>query len=127
MRNLSFLFSAIKGGYLYRKNLIKLKSNLFFINILILLYNEGYINGFFVENQTVTIFLKYYYNKPLLISFKNISKTSHRQYYQIKKINKIFKNGLSDTLIISSNQGLLTSKESIFNSIGGELLCIISN
>lgn len=126
MRNLGWLFSTIKGGYLYKKPLVKVPLNKFYCIILNLLYKEGYINGFFLDipHYKIIIFLKYFVNKPLLGNVNKISIPSYRNYKSYVKIKKMLNSG--ENLVLSSSHGLLITKQLFFFKMGGEVLFIIS-
>lgn len=125
MKNLGFLFSIVKNGYLQKKYSVTVPSNRLFIKILILLYKEGYINGFFFDTNKnkLKIYLKYTLNKPVLDGILKISKSSSRQYKTFLDLSKMLDKG--HFFIVSTNQGLYRPREIIFNEIGGEVLFLL--
>ncbi len=68
--------------------------------------------------------IKYDKRTPRLIDVVLISKPSLRKYVSSKNIQNIEKRG-KKTLIISTNQGIITGKEAIKKGIGGEVLFAI--
>lgn len=127
MRNLGFLFSVIKSGYLYKKRNVELPCNKLFLHVLNLLYKEGFLYGFFynVKTNRVKIFLKYYNNRPLLGNIIKISIPSYRRYFSYKNLKKNLSS--CEILVLSSTKGLATTRDLLFGSkLGGEVLFIIS-
>ena len=126
MRNLGWFFSTIKGGYLYKKPIVLVPLNKFYCIILKLFYNEGYINGYFINlsKKQIIIFLKYFVNKPVLGNVNKISIPSYRNYKSYKKVIKLLNSG--ENLVLSSSHGIFITKQLFFYKTGGEVLFIIS-
>lgn len=61
--------------------------------------------------------------KPLLIEVKRISKPGRRVYVKAKDVS-VLKRGLG-TVIISSQEGLITGDEALKKNLGGEVVCKI--
>lgn len=92
-----------------------------------LLWNEGFIAGYKISQNTenLEIFLKYTKNgKPAINSLKFLSKPSQRIYYSSKQIWKL--DSSKTFIIFSTNRGLKSINECKKNKIGGEPLIVIS-
>ena len=59
------------------------------LNILICLYNEGYIAGFFVKNSNIVISLKYRGDKPVFNKLVRLSKRSKRRFVTKKEVERL--------------------------------------
>ena len=93
-----------------------------------ILLDEGFINGFNVEEDNkqgiLTIDLKYTENGEKVISgLRRISKPGLRVYVKANEVPKVL-NGLG-TAIISTSKGLLTDKAARSENIGGEVICYV--
>ena len=93
-----------------------------------ILLDEGFINGFDVEEDNkqgiLTIDLKYTENGEKVISgLRRISKPGLRVYVKANEVPKVL-NGLG-TAIISTSKGLLTDKAARSENIGGEVICYV--
>ena len=117
------MFASIQNGQLANKSFILQKKTKLCSSILNLLWDEGYILGYKIEEKYFKIFLRYKNNNPVISSFKSISKPGNRLYYTCKQLWKI--NSTKGLLIISTNKGLLTLNECKKQNLGGEPLLII--
>lgn len=97
------------------------------LQVLKILYNEGYIRGFSLKNTkplTIEVFLKYTaIGIPVINKIQRISKPSRKFYIKIKPLWNL-KSGLG-IFIISTPQGLMTDTDAKFLNHGGEILCSI--
>ena len=88
------------------------------------LKKEGFLES--VKEETVEgkrfliVNLRYQRRKPVITDVKFISKPSLRTYIGADEVNK--KQGRAETAIISTNVGILTGREAVKKSVGGELL-----
>jgi small subunit ribosomal protein S8 len=91
------------------------------------LKGEGYISNYSVEKdgpkETLTIKLKYYKDRPVIEGLKRVSKPSCRVYCGSSDIPKV-RNGLG-TVILSTPQGVISSRTAVKSNIGGEILCFV--
>lgn len=93
-----------------------------------ILQEEGFINGFKVnENKvqdTLTLTLKYGPKKERVITgLKRISKPGLRVYAKVNEIPRVL-NGLG-IAVISTPQGVITDKQAREKQVGGEVLAYI--
>ena len=94
------------------------------VEIAKILENEGFIEGFNVKDNTLTLTLKYAENKERVITgLKKISKPGLRVYARASEIPKVL-NGLG-IAIISTPKGVMTDKLARKNNVGGEVIAYI--
>ena len=89
-----------------------------------ILDTEGFINGYKVVENTLTLNLKYGQNKERVITgLKRISKPGLRVYAGADEIPHVL-NGLG-IAIISTPKGIMTDKLARKNNVGGEVIAYI--
>jgi small subunit ribosomal protein S8 len=93
-----------------------------------ILQQEGYINGFSVDEQPgrpgrrLTIQMKYTSDRRRTISgLKRVSRPGLRVYTKADGVPRVL--GGMGIAILSTNQGLLTDREARERKVGGEVLC----
>jgi len=94
--------------------------------ILRILKREGYISDYKVEEKAgkknIRILLSYNQKfKPSITGLNRVSKPGRRLYSTAEKLPVVL--GGMGTLIISTNKGLVTSKEAREQKLGGEIIC----
>ena len=93
-----------------------------------LLKEEGYIRDYHVEKgeafDTLVIDLKFGRNRERVISgLKRISKPGRRIYARKDRLPRVL--GGMGTAILSTSNGLMTSRTAEERGIGGEVVCFI--
>ena len=89
-----------------------------------ILDTEGFITGYKVVENTLTLTLKYGQNKERVITgLKRISKPGLRVYAGAEEIPHVL-NGLG-IAIISTPKGVMTDKLARKNNVGGEVIAYI--
>jgi small subunit ribosomal protein S8 len=91
-----------------------------------ILKEEGYISDFRVQKgesfDTLVIELKFGRNRERIITdLKRISKPGRRVYAGRDRLPKVL--GGMGTAILSTSQGLVTSKTAAERGVGGEVIC----
>jgi ribosomal protein S8 len=129
MKLLHNLLSNIQTGLIIRRKEIDVPRTLLNLEVLNLLYTEGFINGFSISTNKPNcfkVFLKYVNEKSVIKQLKIVSTASRRVYVTHKKLRTdlVFK-GLF--VISSSENGLVLSdnvmkNSEITNKAGGEVL-----
>jgi len=126
------LLLKLKNASLARKEIVTIKYNKLCLDLLKLLYIEGFIQSFniqtinspFLKKQLqISITLRYFYNKPIFKNLKIVSKPSYVKYLKLKDLCKIVDK--KSVLFLSTNKGLLTSLDCKKHQIGGTLLFIV--
>jgi|JI7StandDraft_1071085.scaffolds.fasta_scaffold83929_4 ribosomal protein S8 len=124
MRNLCFLFSCIKIGYISRKSYVSLRGNKIYISTLNILYVKGYIRGFYLDPNlgTIFIFLKYYKNAPLLFNVFDILKPTFQINVTLVLLKKYLNSNINLPMFLSTSRGILDFQDSLLINTGGKLL-----
>jgi small subunit ribosomal protein S8 len=91
-----------------------------------ILKEEGYISDFRVQKgesfDTLVIELKFGRNRERIITdLKRVSKPGRRVYAGHDRLPKVL--GGMGTAILSTSQGLVTSKTAAERGVGGEVIC----
>ena len=92
-------------------------------SIAAILKQEGYVDDVTVEDEAITIALKYHKGKPAISGLKRVSKPGRRMYVGSSQIPRV-QNGLG-ICILSTSSGLLEGQAANEKKVGGELLCEI--
>lgn len=122
--NLKILI-RLKNASMARKEKIILKNpTTFVIHVLAILYNEGLIQSFIFDEvtSTVTVFLRYSYNKDIFKNLKIFSKATTLSYFTYSDICKLSNKRF--LLVFSTTKGFLTGLECKKQRLGGKL-CFI--
>lgn len=114
----------IKNGQIARKEYILQPKNKLCLKILPIIYKEGYIKHYSMEDQkNIKIWLKYSNNLPVVKKFSLFFAKKKPIFLSLQKICKI--DSSLRLLILSTTKGFLSAKLSKKNKIGGKLICII--
>lgn len=117
-------FSRIKNAQLAQNLETTILYSKFMLDIIVVLRNEGYIRGFTLDAGKIKIFLKYLNRKPTFRNINIISKPSRRVYYSMANLLK--KTTQTGTFLVSTPQGLFSSRDAIKRNLGGEVVCYIN-
>jgi small subunit ribosomal protein S8 len=120
--NLSLMLSILINGSISYKSTVQVPSTKVNLQIINLLYLEGFIRGFSNNSRRVNVFLKYNeFLKPVIKHIKIISKSGRRVFISRKTLSKLPIN--KGTFFISTNHGLITSNTALNKlKIGGEVV-----
>jgi small subunit ribosomal protein S8 len=93
------------------------------------LQDEGYIDGFTVEDlpenhRNLTVNLKYFDGKPVIETIQRVSKPGLRIYKRKDEIPQVL--GGLGVAIISTSKGLMSDRAARSAGVGGEVLCVVS-
>jgi small subunit ribosomal protein S8 len=119
------MVANLKNGQMAKKSFVVVNKNKNCEAVLNILWDEGFILGYCVLNETkLKVFLKYQANnKPVLSSVRLISQPSLPVYYSVKQLWKITENG--KLLLMSTDLGLFSSDYCKVIKRGGEPLLIL--
>ncbi len=97
--------------------------------ILKVLQDEGYIDGFSVEDlgngkEGLTVELRYHDGRPVIDALKRISKPGCRVYRGKDELPTVF--GGLGVAIVSTSDGLMSDREARAKGRGGEVICVVS-
>lgn len=93
------------------------------------LQNEGYIDGFSVEEldgnkRQLTVSLKYFEGRPVIDEIRRVSRPGLRVYRGKDELPSIL--GGLGVAIVSTSEGVMSDREARKKGFGGEVLCVIS-
>ena len=123
------MLTRIRNANIRKHETVDVPSSKMKLAIADILVNEGYVEKYeLVENgkyKDIRLTLKYTPDKSqrIITGLKRISKPGLRVYAGKEDMPKVL--GGLGTAIVSTNEGVLTDKESRKRGIGGEVLCFI--
>ena len=124
---LSDMLTRIRNSQLAGHAVVRMPESKLKIAVAGVLKQEGYISEFKKEDSAskdnLTIDLKYYNGKPVIVEIKRISRPGLRQYVNSKNLPKV-KGGLG-TAVISTSKGVMTDRAAKSAGVGGEVLCTV--
>lgn len=120
---LSQAISNIKVAYVNKHDYAFVPRSNLILSCLDRLYKLGYINQFkLVSNYKVVVFLKYHNQGPVVRDLKLVSKQSRRQFYKVIHLRNRIGTNYQGFLLLSTDSGIMTDQECIFENKGGEPL-----
>ena len=118
------MLTRIRNANQMRNKEVAMPTSKMKVEIAKLLDSEGFIAGYTVKDNTLTLTLKYGQNKERVITgLKRISKPGLRVYVGADEIPYVL-NGLG-IAIISTPKGVMTDKLARKNNVGGEVIAYI--
>ena len=97
-------------------------------NIAKVLYEEGYINAFRVEEldnkSHIVIELKYFEGKPVIEKIDRVSRPGLRIYRSQNDLPKVM--GGLGIAVVSTSKGIMSDRQAKQDGYGGEVLCVVS-
>ncbi|MBO4314157.1 MAG: 30S ribosomal protein S8 [Desulfovibrio sp.] len=88
-----------------------------------ILKQEGYVEDVAINDNMITLTLKYRQGRPAISGLKRISTPGRRVYVNSRQIPRV-QNGLG-ICILSTSSGVLDGMTATEKKVGGELLCEI--
>ena len=118
------MLTRIRNANQMRNKEVAMPTSKMKVEIAKLLDSEGFIAGYTVKDNTLTLTLKYGQNKERVITgLKRISKPGLRVYAGADEIPYVL-NGLG-IAIISTPKGVMTDNLARKNNVGGEVIAYI--
>lgn len=127
MHLISKIILKLKNAISLNKKFFFLPKNDFCINLIYLLYSEGFILSFYLTNskKKIKVFLKNESNGSSIIkNIKLISTPSNNNYLKYNHLTKLT-NGVG-IIVLSTPYGLFTSNSCVKKKIGGVAICHIT-
>jgi len=122
------MLTRIRNAQSVGKTSVAMPSSKLKVAIAQVLKDEGYIEGFAVQNKEgktdMTIELKYYAGQPVIDRIERVSRPGLRIYRGVTEIPKIM-NGLG-IAIMSTSRGVMTDRKARASGLGGEVLCLVA-
>ena len=118
------MLTRIRNKNQNRDKIVKMPSSNMKVEIAKILKEEGYIEEYKVDNNILTLTLKYGQNKERVITgLKRISKPGLRVYAKVDEIPTVL-NGLG-IAIVSTPKGIMTGANARKNQVGGEVIAYV--
>ena len=118
------MLTRIRNANQMRNKEVSMPTSKMKVEIAKILDAEGFIEGYTVKDNILTLTLKYASNKERVITgLKRISKPGLRVYAGADEIPSVL-NGLG-IAIISTPKGVMTDKLARKNNVGGEVIAYI--
>ena len=118
------MLTRIRNANQMRSQEVSMPTSKMKVEIAKILDAEGFIEGYTVKDNILTLTLKYASNKERVITgLKRISKPGLRVYAGADEIPSVL-NGLG-IAIISTPKGVMTDKLARKNNVGGEVIAYI--
>lgn len=122
------MLTRIRNAQSVRKGTVDIPFAKIKQHIGVILKQEGYVEDHTVVTDSeghkqLRLTLKYYQNKPVIEEIKRISTPGRRKYVGKTEIPRVYQ-GLG-IAILSTNRGVLSSREARRLGVGGELLCTV--
>jgi len=115
---------TIKNAGMARKEITIITNNKINVDLVTLLYKEGFLQSFTVNEKqnTITIFLRYGNNKNVFKELKLVSTPSRLIYLNYLDLCQLYDKKM--LLVFSTDKGFFTGLECKKNKIGGKFLFI---
>lgn len=120
MDRFTCLFSALQNGQHAKKTRIRVPSTKNTKKLLTIFLQEKYIEGFYEEFDFINVILKYEGDSPMFEKIQRISRPGKRVYLSYKQISP------EKFTIFSTSKGIMSGREALINTIGGEFICQVS-
>lgn len=124
---ISDMLTRIRNAQQVRKNSLEFPSSKIKDKICRILLEEGYVESVEVvtENKwpVIRVGLKYYKSRPVIEEIKRISRPGRRHYVNREEIPRVY--GGLGIAILSTSQGIMSSRKAKKLGVGGELLCTV--
>ncbi len=122
------MLTRIRNANSANKAEVSMPSSKKLVEIARVIYEEGYIEGYEVEDtvpqKTLHITLKYGPKKQKVIKgIKRISKPGLRKYAGVADLPRV-RGGLG-TAIISTSRGVMTDRDARATGVGGEIIAFV--
>nr|YP_010165757.1 ribosomal protein S8 [Imasa heleensis]QRR29770.1 ribosomal protein S8 [Imasa heleensis] len=118
---ISDFITRLRNGIKHSKSWVECYSNNVSINILNVLYEQGYINGYqHLSDKCLKVNLKYDLGRSVISDVSRVSKPGKRIYLNRKAIINL--SNSTELYILSTSKGIMSSSKAMSLNIGGEAL-----
>ena len=122
------MLTRIRNAQAVDKAAVTMPSSKLKVAIAQVLKDEGYIDGFAVQNESgkneLNISLKYYAGRPVIERIERVSRPGLRIYKGRDAIPQVM-NGLG-VAIVTTPKGVMTDRKARQTGVGGEVLCYVA-
>jgi len=115
--------SKLNVGLLRKLRFIRIAKAKIIIRLLRILYKQGIIRAFKIDNNFILVYFKFRYGQPIG-KFKLVSRPGKRIYWGLRKLLKNFNiSNFSGFYILSNQYGFVTSNYCLLSArSGGEVI-----
>ena len=118
------MLTRIRNALVARHDEVEIPKSKIKEEIARILTEEGYINGYKVNDNNIVITLKYGpKNQKVISGIKRISKPGLRVYAPTENMPVVL--GGMGIAILSTNKGIMTNKQAKAANVGGEVLAYV--
>ncbi len=126
---ISDMLTRMRNVLILGKPEVGMPSSTQLVEIAKVLTKQGFILGFEVKQEQnnkarLIIALKYYNNKPVITKINRVSRPGLRVYKPCSELPDVL--GGLGIAIVSTSQGIMTSRQAKQLGIGGEVLCSVT-
>lgn len=121
------MLTIVRNGYLARLKSVEIPVSKVKVALAEVLEKEGYIASFKSDDKKIKVTLKYVIapnslaKVPAVTGIARVSKPGLRVYRDSNHIPRVM--GKLGTVILSTNQGLMTGRDARKQQVGGEVVC----
>jgi small subunit ribosomal protein S8 len=123
---LSDMLTRIRNAQQVGKPSVTMPSSKLKISVAQVLSSEGYVGSFSVSEgakQELTVELKYFEGKPVIVEIDRVSRPGLRNYSGKTTLPTV-RGGLG-VAIVSTSKGVMTDRAARAAGVGGEVLCTV--
>jgi len=126
MKHLINSFYILKSACDSNKEFALLSNTKLILNLIKILYNEGYISSYVIFQNKIKVYFKYDTGSNVLTSIECISFPSKLTFWSYSQLRKICSRNSSNTYIISNSyEGITTSSKCLRSKHGGLIIAKI--
>lgn len=114
------LFTRIRNGVLAGKRDVTMPYSRLKFAVCRVLEKEGYLGGIKKNGNELLVEIAYKRKKPVLSHIRTISRPGLRVFRKKDSLPKVL--GGAGIAIVSTSKGLMTGREAVAKSLGGEVL-----
>ncbi len=124
---LSDMLTRIRNAQMAGKTRVEMPGSKLKVAVVQVLKDEGYVDGFSTTNEAgkprLSVDLKYYLGKPVIVEINRVSRPGLRQYKGTEELPSV-RAGLG-VAIVSTSQGVMSDRAARAAGVGGEVLCTV--
>jgi small subunit ribosomal protein S8 len=123
---LADMLTRLRNAQMIGKTSVVMPSSKLKVSVAKVLKDEGYVGAFSVSEglkAELTIELKYFEGKPVIVQLDRISRPGLRNYVAKKDLPSV-RGGLG-VAIVSTSKGVMTDRAARAAGVGGEVLCTV--
>ena len=125
---ISDMLTRIRNGNSANKDEVSMPSSKVLVEVARVIYEEGYIEGYSVEDtepqKTLHITLKYGPKRSKVIrGIKRISKPGRRIYSKAADLPRVI--GGLGIAVVSTSKGMMCDRDARKQGVGGEVICYV--